>query len=496
VADKYVAAVDLGTTGVRCVIFDSHAVCISSSYQEISLSYPKPGWVEQDPEEMFQATLTVLRGCLETGGIPVTDIASIGITNQRETAIVWDPETKIPIYPAIVWQDRRTSPTCRHLRERGLEESVFSKTGLTIDPYFSASKIAWILDTVPGARRRAEKGQLICGTPDTWLVWRLSNTHVTDASNASRTSLFNLHTMSWDDRLMNIFSVPPSCLPTILPSLSQFSLVDPEFAHRDDLPISAVLGDQQAALFGHYGLTQGSTKMTWGTGGFLLSNTGSKPFESKHRLLTTVFFSSKDKVSYGLEGSVFVAGAAIQWLRDGLGVIADAKQTSDMAKSLRSTEGVYFVPALVGLGAPHWDPSARGTIVGITRGTRKEHIVRAALEAIAFQTYEIVKALEDDLGYQLEALQVDGGAARNDFLCQFQADILGIPVIRAESVEMTSRGAALAAGLSSGFWASSKQVSSLSPASAQFDPHMSKASQQELIYSWKQAVQRSKGWQE
>jgi glycerol kinase len=495
VTDKYVAAVDLGTSGVRCVIFDRLAVSVSSSYREIHLSYPQPGWVEQDPDEIFEATLQVIKDALLKGGISTKDLVSFGITNQRETAIVWNRKTGKPIYPAIVWQDRRTSPTCARLRESGLQETVRRKTGLMLDPYFSATKIAWILDTVSGARTQAQEGKLLCGTPDSWLIWRLTGRHLIDASNASRTLLFNLHELAWDEDLIKAFSVPRKCLPQILPSLSEFASTKPELLGGKSVPITAVLGDQQAALFGHCGFSKGSTKMTWGTGGFLLCNTGSSPFDSKHRLLSTLFFNGDAQVKYGLEGSIFVAGAAVQWLRDGLGIISDAQQSSEIARSTDSTEGVYFVPALTGLGAPHWDPSARGTIVGITRGTRRQHIVRAALEAIAYQTYDIVEAIENDLSYPLDELHVDGGAARNNFLCQFQSDILGMPVIRAEGLEMTSRGAALASGLTAQFWNSFQELSSLSISNSQFLPQMKKPKREELLYSWKQALQRAKGWQ-
>lgn len=494
-ANKYVGAIDLGTTGVRCVIFDHLAVPVASSYREMALSYPKPGWVEQDPDEIFEATLRVMKDALSHSGASTKDIVSFGITNQRETAILWDRRTGKPLYPAIVWQDRRTAPACKKIRQSGLEQEIFNSTGLTLDPYFSATKIAWMLDMVPGARRRAEKGELMFGTPDTWLVWRLTGKHLTDTSNASRTMLFNIRTLAWDEQLIKAFSITNRCLPQVLPSLSEFATIKPEFLNGDPIPITAILGDQQAALFGHCGFAKGSTKMTWGTGGFLLTNMGTKPVHSNHRLLTTVFFSSRAQVNYGLEGSIFVAGAAVQWLQKGLGIITNTQESDAMAQSVESTQGVYFVPALVGLGAPHWDPSARGTIVGITRGTSREHIVRAALEAIAYQTYDIAKAIEHDLGYPSEGLHVDGGAARNNFLCQFQSDILGIPVIRAEGLEMTSRGAALAAGLTSGFWKTTNELVSLLLPTTKFQPQMQTSKREELLGSWRQALQRSKGWQ-
>jgi glycerol kinase len=494
-AGNYVAAVDLGTTGVRCVIFDHLAIPVASSYREISLSYPQPGWVEQDPDEIFKATHYVIKQAISQSGVSGKDLVCFGITNQRETTIVWDRKTGNPVYPAIVWQDRRTTSACEKLRRTGLEKQVFVKTGLTLDPYFSATKIAWILDMVPGARSRAEKGGLLFGTPDTWLVWQLTGKHLTDTSNASRTLLFNIHTLSWDKQLLKAFSIPSACLPQVLPSLSKFASTKKAFFDGLGLALTAVLGDQQAALFGHCGFARYSTKMTWGTGGFLLTNLGRNTIDSKHRLLTTVFFNSTDEVNYGLEGSIFVAGAAMQWLKDGLRLIDNAQQSDAIAQHVESTEGVYFVPALTGLGCPHWDPTARGTIVGITRGTTRGHLIRAALEAIAYQTYDIVEAIESDLGHHLEQLHVDGGAARNDFLCQFQSDILDIPVIRAEGLEMTSRGAALAAGLTTDFWNDKDELANLFFPTRKFQPRMEKSKREQLLDYWGQAVQRSKGWQ-
>ena len=491
---KYIGAIDLGTTGVRCVIFDRFAQPVSAAYRELSLSYPHPGWVEQDPQEMFEATLGVIADALARASISPNDISSFGLTNQRETTIVWNRVTGELVYPAIVWQDRRTTATCERLREEGVEREVRRRTGLPLDPYFSATKLTWILNTAPEVRQRAEKGEILFGTPDTWLLWKLTGEHLTDMSNASRTSLFNIHSLSWDEELTDIFSIPQTCLPRVQPSLSVFAHIKPEIVEQA-IPITGVLGDQQAALFGHAGFAQGSTKVTWGTGAFLLSNTGAQLVDSTHRLLTTVFHSTSVEISYGLEGSVFSAGAAIQWLHDGLGIIEDASESDQMARSVSSTEGVYFVPALTGLGAPYWDPSARGTIVGITRGTRREHIVRAALEAIAYQTHDVVRAMEDDLGSRLDALHVDGGAARNAFLCQFQADILGIPVIRPEYLETTARGAAFAAGLSIGFWSGCNEILALPHCEQRFTPQMSGKEREHLLSRWKRAVGRAKDWE-
>ena len=491
---KYVGAIDLGTTGVRCVIFDPSGEPVSAAYRQLSLSYPHPGWVEQDPQEMFQATLAVVREAVAKTGIDAADIVAFGITNQRETAIVWDRKTGEPMYPAIVWQDRRTAADCERLREMGVEDDVQKRTGLPLDPYFSATKLSWILEHVPDARTRAEQGDILFGTPDTWLMWKLTGKHVTDTSNASRTLLFNIHTLSWDDDLGRLFQIPGACLGHTQASLSQFADIKPEFFGQS-IPIAAVLGDQQAALFGHAGFARGSTKVTWGTGAFLLANTGDELVESANRLLTTVFYSTDLEVSYGLEGSVFSAGAAIQWLRDGLGIIEDASESDQMARNARSTKGVYFVPALTGLGAPYWDPSARGTIVGITRGTSREQIVRATLEAIAYQTNAVVWAMQEDLGSRLDMLHVDGGAARNDFLCQFQSDILDIPVIRPKYLEMTARGAAFAAGLRSGFWSGRDELIALARVGDRFDPKIETSERESLLAGWERAVGRAKGWE-
>ncbi len=493
-AGKYIGAIDLGTTGVRCVIFDRSAKPVSKAYRELSLSYPQPGWVEQDPEELFRATLSAMRGAIFQKAIPPEDIVSFGITNQRETTIVWDRTTGEAVYPAIVWQDRRTAAECERLRQDGVENDVRARTGLPLDPYFSATKLSWILKHVPQARARAENGEILFGTPDTWLLWKLTGAHLTDTSNASRTLLFNIYKLTWDEDLAGIFSIPLKCLPQVQPSLSQYASIKPEFIGRS-VPITGILGDQQAALFGHVGLSRGATKVTWGTGAFLLANTCDKPVESSHRLLSTVFYSADDSVSYGLEGSVFVAGAAVQWLRDGLGIITDVAQSQELARSVESTGGVYFVPALTGLGAPYWDPHARGTIVGITRGTGRAQIVRAALEAIAYQTHALVRALEDDLGYRLDLLHVDGGAARNDFLCQFQSDILGTPIIRPAYLEMTARGAAFAAGLASGFWSTLDELADLSSSETRFEPGMKSAKRGLLVAGWQRAVERAKEWE-
>ena len=489
---SYVGAIDLGTTGVRFVVFDREANPVCSAYRELPLSYPRPGWVEQDPEAMFQATLQVIRTALAEGGVRPGQLAAIGITNQRETTIIWERETGRPLAPAIVWQDRRTAPRCEELRLGGHEAAIRAKTGLAPDPYFSATKLEWLLRNVPGLRARAAAGEACFGTVDSWLLHRLAGVHVTDHTNASRTMLFDIHELRWDEELLSLFSVPGACLPEVRPSISIFGRTKREI-FGTEVPIAGILGDQQAALFGQACLSPGEAKVTWGTGAFLLLNTGDRPVESRHGLLTTVAYTTEGEVRYALEGSVFVAGAAIQWLRDGLGIIADAAETEALARSLSGNEGVYFVPALVGMGAPHWDPYARGAILGITRGTTKAHLVRAALEAIAYQTEDVLRAMEADAGLSLSELRVDGGAARNDFLCSFQADLLGIPVVRPEVLETTALGAAFAAGLAGGFWDPS-ELKSLVRVERRFEPRMTLKERERLLSGWRRALSRAMGW--
>jgi glycerol kinase len=491
---SYIGAIDIGTSGVRFVLFDRDARVISSAYQEIPLSYPKPGWVEQDPERLFAAALTVANAAFAGEGIRPTELAAIGITNQRETSIVWDRSTGKPVYPAIVWQDRRTAGRCAELQGSDNGKLVRARTGLPIDPYFSATKVEWLLENVPGLSARAARGEVLFGTVDTWLLWRLAGVHTTDPTNASRTLLFDIRKSCFDSDLLSIFGVTETCLPEVQPSLSIFGYTHPEvFGAR--VPVAGVLGDQQAALFGQAGFTDGEAKVTWGTGAFLLMNTGHRPIASEHGLLTTIAYASPDEAPYyALEGSVFVAGAAIQWLRDGLGIIEDAAQSNALAQGVSSTDGVYFVPALTGLGAPYWDPHARGTIIGITRGTRREHIVRAALEGIAYQTYDVVRALERDAGSRLTELRVDGGAAKNEFLCQFQSDLLGIPVTRPAILETTALGAAFAAGISVGFWKDFTALQNLYRTEQRYTPSMKEDERERLLSGWKGAVERAKGW--
>ncbi|MDY0392996.1 MAG: glycerol kinase GlpK [Candidatus Bipolaricaulis sp.] len=488
----HVAALDLGTTGVRCVVYDRGLRPIAAAYRELPLHYPRPGWVEQDPALLVAATQDVFSRALAPARLSPADLVALGITNQRETVVVWD-RTGRPLGPAIVWQDRRTAPLCERLRAEGHEAGVREKTGLPLDPYFSATKIAWLLDHVPGLRERAERGDALVGTVDAWLLWNLVGVHATDPTNASRTLLYDLRTGSWDPGLRDLFGVPEACLPEIRPSVSVFGRTRSDLVGAPVL-VGGVLGDQQAALFGHGAVEAGEAKVTWGTGAFLLMNVGSEPVVSRHGLLTTVAYALAGEVRYALEGAVFVAGAALQWLRDGLGIIGDVAQSEALAQTIPSTDGVYFVPALTGLGAPYWDPHARGTIVGLTRGTGRAHLVRAALEAIAYQTHDVVRAMEADAGTTLSELRVDGGAARNAFLCQFLADLLGIPVVRPAEGEMTARGAALAAGLSAGWWPEPAAVRALPAELSRFSPRSHVPEREGWLTGWRRAVDRARHW--
>jgi glycerol kinase len=444
---EYIGAIDIGTSGVRFVVCDHDTRAVASAYQEIPISYPEPGWVEQDPEKLVEITLAVIRAALTQGRIQPADLAAVGLTNQRETTIVWDRSTGRPVYPAIVWQDRRTAGRCQGLQATETARMIRARTGLSIDPYFSATKLEWLLENVPGRD------------------------------------------------LLSLFDIPVACLPTVQPSLSVFGYTRPDLFGAK-IPVAGILGDQQAALFGQTCFTAGEAKTTWGTGAFLLMNTGQQPVASEHGLLTTIAYTSPDETPfYALEGSVFMAGAVIQWLRDGLGLIEDAAQSNALAQAVSSTGDVYFVPALTGLGAPHWDPYARGTILGITRGTRREHIVRAALEGIAYQTYDVVRALEDDTGEHLNELRIDGGAAQNDFLCQFQSDLLGIPLVRPSILETTALGAAFAAGVSIRFWEDLAALRSLYRVEQRYTPLMKEAKRERLLANWTRAVERAKDWE-
>ena len=457
--EKFILALDQGTSSSRAIVFDHDGNICSVAQQEFTQHFPKPGWVEHDPMEIWSSEAAVIAQAITLKGISGKDLAAIGITNQRETTIVWDAETGVPVYNAIVWQDRRTSAFCDSLKAQGLVDKVREKTGLIIDAYFSGTKIKWILDNVPGAREKAEAGQLRFGTVDTWLVWQLTRgeVHVTDVSNASRTMLFNINTLEWDKELLELFGIPASMMPAVKSSSEVYGHTKTTiFAH--EVPIAGIAGDQQSALFGQMCTDPGSVKNTYGTGCFLLMNTGTKPILSKNNLLTTVAWKIGDTVNYALEGSIFVGGSVVQWLRDGLGIIRSSSEIEALAATVEDNGGVYFVPALTGMGAPYWDQYAHGVICGITRGTKAAHIARAALEGIAFQTMDIVHAMEKDAGVPLAELKVDGGASRNNLMMQFQADILGASVVRPMVTETTAMGACYLAGLAVGYWNSLDEI--------------------------------------
>ena len=489
---EYILALDQGTSSSRAILFDKAGQPKAVSPKEFTQIFPKPGWVEHNPKEIWSSQASVIAETISAEGINGSNIAAIGITNQRETTIVWDAESGEPIYNAIVWQDRRTSAYCDTLKKDGRADLIRSKTGLIIDAYFSATKIRWILENVPGARRKAEEGRLRFGTVDTWLIWKLTRgeVHVTDVSNASRTMLFNIHTLDWDDELLRLFGVPKSMLPQIKSSSEIYGKTKGTlFAY--EVPIAGIAGDQQAALFGQMCTEPGSVKNTYGTGCFMLMNSGERPIMSANKLLTTVAWKIGDKVTYALEGSIFVAGSVIQWLRDGLGIIRSSSEAEPLAASVPDNGGVYFVPALTGLGAPYWDQYATGTLFGITRGTKAGHIVRAALEGIAFQTMDIVNAMQKDAGITLKELKVDGGASRNNLLMQFQADILGTSVIRPQVTETTALGAAYLAGLATGYWGSIEEIRSLWAIDKEFTPSSSDDEVKRLKDGWKNAVGRT-----
>ncbi|HWI53603.1 MAG TPA: glycerol kinase GlpK [Symbiobacteriaceae bacterium] len=492
---RYVLALDQGTTSSRALLFNQEGEVLAVSQQEFKQHYPQPGWVEHDAEEIWFTQLSVARDVLVRANITWQEIAAIGITNQRETTVVWDKETGKPVAPAIVWQCRRTADFCRDLREAGWADSIRAKTGLVVDAYFSGTKVKWVLDHVPGARERAERGEVLFGTIDSWLLWKLSGgkVHATDYSNASRTMLYNIHQLRWDEEILAELGVPAAMLPAVKPSSGVFGETDPAL-FGGAIPLAGVAGDQQAALFGQACFASGMAKNTYGTGCFLLMNTGRQPVASTQGLLTTIAWGIDGHVEYALEGSVFIAGAGVQWLRDELGIIKDAAETEAMAMSIGDTGGVYLVPAFVGLGAPYWDAYARGTLVGLTRGTGRAHIARAALEAIAYQTRDVLDAMVRDSGLQLQTLRVDGGAARNNFLLQFQADVLGRPVQRPVNVETTAMGAAYLAGLATGVWQNRAELQSRWKASQAVAPTMSEETRTRLYAGWQRAVERSRGW--
>ena len=492
---KYVMALDAGTTSNRCILFNEKGEPCSMAQKEFTQYFPKAGWVEHDAKEIWSSQLEVAMEAMEKVGATATDIAAIGITNQRETAIVWDRETGEPVYPAIVWQCRRTSEYCDSLKEKGLTEVYREKTGLVIDAYFSGTKIKWLLDNVEGAKEKAQEGKLLFGTVETWLIWKLTNgkVHVTDYSNASRTMLFNIRELKWDKEILEELGIPETMLPEVKPSSCVYGETDPCYFGKS-IPIGGAAGDQQAALFGQTCYTAGEAKNTYGTGCFLLMNTGEKPIYSKNGLVTTIAWGLDGKVTYALEGSVFVAGAAIQWLRDELGLIKNAADSERMATEVKDTNGCYVVPAFAGLGAPYWDQYARGTIVGITRGVNKYHIIRATLESLAYQVNDVIAAMQAASGITLRALKVDGGACANDFLMQFQADITNAAVDRPACVETTAMGAAYLAGLAVGYWKDKEEVIKNRRVDRVFQPEMDEKTRKTAIAGWEKAVKCSFGW--
>ena len=492
---KYVMALDAGTTSNRCILFNETGEICSMAQKEFRQFFPNPGWVEHDANEIWSTQLGVAVEAMLKIGAKASDIAAIGITNQRETAIVWNKETGEPIYNAIVWQCRRTADIADELKKKGLQDEYRKKTGLIIDAYFSATKIKWILDHVEGARALAAEGKLLFGTVETWLIWKLTKgkVHVTDYSNASRTMLFNIHTLTWDEDILRELDIPANMLPMPVPSSQIYGYTDPAFL-GGAIPIGGAAGDQQAALFGQTCFARGEAKNTYGTGCFLLMNTGEKPVYSANGLVTTIAWGLDGKVTYALEGSIFVAGAVIQWLRDNMKLIDSAEDSEYMATKVKGTHGCYVVPAFTGLGAPHWDQYARGTIVGITRGTNKNHIIRATLESIAYQVCDVISVMEEDAGIKLQSLRVDGGASANNFLMQFQADMIHAPVERPECIETTARGAAYLAGLAVGYWKDKEDVRRNQRIARVFEPSMDEEERKKKMKGWNKAVRYAFGW--
>jgi glycerol kinase len=490
---KYILTLDQGTTSSRAILFNNEGKIASLAQKEFTQFYPKPGWVEHDPMEIWSSQASVITEAVLKENLSADEIAAIGITNQRETTIVWDRQTGRPVYNAIVWQDRRTSEKCDELKQQGLDKSIREKTGLVLDAYFSATKIQWILDNVEGAREKAEKGELAFGTVDTWLIWNLTGgqLHVTDVTNASRTMIFNINTLAWDDELLNIFQIPKNMLPRVKSSSEVYGETSGQLL-ATKVPIAGIAGDQQAALFGHICVKPGMVKNTYGTGCFMLMNIGDKPVLSKNNLITTIAWKIGDKVQYAFEGSIFIAGAVVQWLRDELKIISSAAEIETLASEVADSGGVYMVPAFAGLGAPYWNQYARGTIFGITRGTNRSHFCRAALEGIAFQVMEVLKAMESDSGIEIKELRVDGGATQNNLLLQFQADILKAAVVRPEVTEVTAIGAAYLAGLAVGFWDNIDQIQKQWQVNKRFEP--ASENRDELINGWFRAIKAVNEW--
>ncbi len=492
---KYILSLDAGTTSSRAILFDHEGKMAAMAQKEFTQIYPKAGWVEHDAAEIWNTQLSVMKEVLDIAGAEFSDVAAIGIANQRETTVVWDKTTGEPVCNAIVWQCRRTAEYCDSLKEKGLADPIREKTGLLIDAYFSATKLRWILENVPNARIRAEKGQLIFGTIDTWLIWKLSggNSHVSDYSNASRTMLFNIHKLDWDNEILRILNIPRSMLPETRPNASLLGYTTSSITGQP-IPIAGAAGDQQAALFGQACFAPGEAKNTYGTGCFLLMNTGEQPIASSNGLVTTIAWGLDKKVNYALEGSIFTAGAAIQWLRDELHLIRTAAETEEAAKAVPDSNGAYVVPAFTGLGAPYWDSYARGTIIGLTRGVNRNHIIRAVLESIAYQTYDVLHAMQQDSGIRMTALKVDGGAAANDFLLQFQSDIIQAPVLRPSCLETTAMGAAFFAGLTVNFWSSQEEIRQKLSISMEFKPQRNDEWCRQALHGWHKAVKRSFNW--
>ena len=491
---RYVVALDQGTTSSRAIIFDHDARIVAVSQREFTQHYPQPGWVEHDPMEIWATQSSTLTEALAKSGIHNDEIAAIGITNQRETTVVWEKATGKPVYNAIVWQSRRTAAICEELKARGLDNYVRENTGLLLDAYFSGTKVKWILDNVEGAREKAERGELLFGTVDTWLIWKMTNgeVHVTDPTNASRTMLYNIRDLQWDGHILQELGIPASMLPQVRPSSEVYGYTTRGGGAQ--IPISGIAGDQQAALFGQLCFEKGMAKNTYGTGCFLLMNTGETPVKSESGLLTTIAVGPTGNVNYALEGSVFMGGATVQWLRDELRLIDDATDTGYFAGKVKDSNGVYLVPAFVGLGAPYWDPYARGAIVGLTRGANRNHIIRAALESIAYQSRDVLDAMQKDSGIRLASLKVDGGAVANDFLMQFQSDIMGTTVVRPKLIETTALGAAFLAGLAVGFWESTAELSDKFSIDREFEPALPAEQREQLYSGWQKAVTRSQHW--
>ncbi|MBM3154158.1 MAG: glycerol kinase GlpK [Chloroflexi bacterium] len=498
VDENHILAIDQGTTGSTAILFNKEGRVVSTAYQEIRQIYPQPGWVEHDPKEIYSKSLSVTKEAIQKARLDLTQIKGIGITNQRETTIVWERHTGEPVSNAIVWQCRRTAAMCEELKQKGYGPLVRDKTGLVIDAYFSATKLRWILDHIPNGQKRAESGELLFGTVDTWLAWNLTGgrAHVTDYSNASRTMLFNIHTLEWDRDLLAVFDIPQATLPRAMPSSCIYGETPLGLLGDQCIPIAAIAGDQQSALFGQACYEPGMAKNTYGTGSFILLNTDGRPVTSQKGLLTTVAWGLDNKVSYAMEGSVFITGAAIQWLRDGLAIISNAAESETLAHAVQDTGGVYFVPAFVGLGAPYWDMYARGTIVGITRGTTRGHVARATLEAIAYQVRDVVEAMCSEANLNIPMLRVDGGGTANALLMQFQADILGVPIQRAAIAETTALGAAYLAGLAVDVWQNTTQIAKQWHASETYEPKMPADQKEKLYADWKRAVERARSWVE